>query len=296
MSAALPCFVNGRRVDPAEPALRVDDAGFLLGLVVFETLLCEDGLCYFAEEHLERLAHGARALDIGWPRGLDPAGALAQIEESLAGRTAAVRLSASRGSPEGPTLIAWARPYDPPPAGGVVVALTARVRAGGAQPWLKSNNRIELALAREEARARGAWEGLVLTAEGDVCEGSVSNVLAVLGPRLVTPATARGCLAGIMRGRVLASFRAAPLALGGGGHLEVVEDRLEPADLARADELFLSNTTGRVIPVVSVLGLSEPRTLPAGGGPVTRAAAARIAAAERDYRERAVAERAGRPR
>ena len=118
-------------------------------------------------------------------------------------------------------------------------------------PAAKTGNYLNSVLALREARARGAYEALMLDAAGRVGEGSSSNVFAVRDGRLETPPEG-GILEGVTR-RVVLDLAA---ALG----LPAVELPLLPADLLSADELFLTSTTRELVPVVRVDGR------PIGGG------------------------------
>ena len=139
---------------------------------------------------------------------------------------------------------------------------------------VKSTNRMRNFLARESALATGAFEALLCTNEGDVSEGTQSNVFAEVDGRVVTPGLDRGALAGVMRAIVLAELESA------GRH--PVESRLELADLARASEVFLTNTTGRVIPLVEVRGVVK--ALPGAAGQLSRELGERVRAREDAYR------------
>ena len=63
---------------------------------------------------------------------------------------------------------------------------------------------LDHVIARELAAGAGADEAVRLDANGDVIEGSSSNVFVVEGGRVVTPAVDRGALPGITRARVIA--------------------------------------------------------------------------------------------
>ena len=273
-----PAWVDGRVVAPGEPALPADDAGLLLGLSVFDTLLFEDGWRYFEREHLARLREGCAALSIPWPLPWDPRTALEELCAALDRRDAALRITVTRGGPGGgPALVVTARALERPPDPGVKVAVSSYVKhAGDPIELLKSTNRLRNVLAREQARTRGAWEALIPTEAGDLSEGTLCNLFAVSGGKLVTPDVSRGCLPGIVREALLEDIAREPIGL------ELAVDRLEPRDLREAQEVFLTNTTGRIVPVVEVLGLV--RGLPGSRGPVVarlRGRWARIEAADR---------------
>lgn len=268
-------FAGGKLVPPDTPVLRADDAGFLLGLSVFDTVLYEDGDFHFLQDHLARIERGARELGISWPPGTDPETALRAVVEHVGADPLALRMTVSRGPVNGrpdalPTFVvtprAVVRPEDP----GVVVALAPERRlVGDRMGQVKSTNRISYVLAREQAARAGAWEALFVSDEDDVLEGTVSNVFVFVDGELRTPPVERGCLPGTMRGRVLALAAGGPLKLEDGREVPVREARIDLADLDRAEEVFLTNTTGGATGVVEVR--DRVRDLPGAAGPVTRA-------------------------
>ena len=275
-STGYPAFVDGTIQPPGAGAISTDDQGFLSGLAVYETLLHEDRCLYFEEQHLARLADGARVLSIAWPPPWDLHAALARYAAELGARDCAVRITLTRGVPgRGPSLVIGARDLVRPPDPGVVVVLERDAkRAGDALESVKSTNRLRNVLAREAAVRAGAFEALLMNDEGDVSEGTFSNVFAAVGGAIVTPPVERGCLAGIVRGEILDELARARIA-----HRE---ERLEVDALAAASEVFLSNTTGRVIPVVEVAGVRSG--LPGSAGPLVRDLRERIRAREERYR------------
>jgi branched-chain amino acid aminotransferase len=126
-------------------------------------------------------------------------------------------------------------------------------------PRVKSLNYLNNALAKLEARRQGADEALLLNAAGLVAEASVANVFAVRAGALATPPPTDGALEGITRGAVL------ELATRDG--IPNAERSLGRYDLLGADEVFLTGTGARLVPVRSLdgetIGKGEP-------GPITR--------------------------
>ena len=286
MSTALfPTWIDGRLCAPGEAFVSTDDAGFQLGLAVFETVHWHHGTPHFLDEHLARMRDGMAALSIELAPERAPeralAGYLPALRRALDERgldEAALRLVATRGVPgEGASLICAAREVVRPPAEGVVVALELRAKLTGDElEQVKSSGRVRNVLAREAARRRGAWDALLCNEADEVCEATIANVFARIDGTVVTPAVERGCLAGVMRGKLLE-------VLAEGGHAVSV-DRLPIAALARADEVFLSNSTGRVVPVRAVLDVAP--ALPGPDGPLVRELAAGIRELEERHRNR----------
>ena len=124
------------------------------------------------------------------------------------------------------------------------MAKTRRLDPVALSPAAKSANYLNSVLAKAEADDAGAFDAIMLNADGFLTEGSVTNLFMVQGERLLTPSLDSGILAGITRATVL------ELARGVG--VEPMETALRPEDLLGSDEAFLTNTTVEVLPVVKV--------------------------------------------
>ena len=281
-----PVFANGRVHEGGDLVLSANDEGFLLGLSVFDTVLLEDGCLYFLEDHVERLRRGAAELHIDWPPPWDVGDAMRATADALGGGNAAVRVTLSRGvAGRGSTVVVTTRPVGELPLRGVKILVSSYHKLGG-NPLeaLKSTNRLRNILAREEAQAVGAWEAVLPNHDGDYSECTTANLFCVRDGVLLTPGTDRGCLSGIVREKILSDLEREPLVLDG-EEVAVRVDRIEPEDVRRSSEVFLTNTTGRVIPVTGVLGMeSPPADLPGAEGPITKLLRARMSAMEAAYR------------
>jgi branched-chain amino acid aminotransferase len=123
-------------------------------------------------------------------------------------------------------------------------------------------------LARRRAMAAGAEDVVLLDHEGNVAEAPAANVFAVTKGVLCTPSL--GCvLPGITRDAVLA------IALAEG--ITVREATLARAELAAADEAFLTATSMPIAPIAVIDG----RALGEAPGPITKRLLARLEAAQR---------------
>jgi branched-chain amino acid aminotransferase len=279
--------LDGSLVSPSEARVSVFDRGFLHGDSVYEVIRTYGGRPFELPAHLARLARSAEriALQPKW----DGARATAEIERTLAAARGVesrdpeaapwnqderyIRLVMTRGAGEigldpglavDPLAVVIVQRLKGPPARayaeGVKVAVAGVRRAApeAVDPSVKSGARLPHVLALKQARDEGAHEALLLDDRGFVTEGASSNVFAVAGGRLRTPPLAAGILEGVTRGLVLrlAAAEAVP----------VDEVALEPHDLERADEVFLTSTAREILPVVAV----GARTVGAGRpGPVT---------------------------
>jgi branched-chain amino acid aminotransferase len=114
----------------------------------------------------------------------------------------------------------------------------------------KTTSRLAYHLARDEARAAGADEALLVTAGGEVLEGTSSNLFAVIGGEVLTPRLSAGILPGITRALVLRTCA----ELG----IPARECALERDQVIRADEIFLTSSVQEVVPLSRVDGREIP--------------------------------------
>ena len=113
-------------------------------------------------------------------------------------------------------------------------------------PRVKSLNYLNNALAKLEAKQRGADEALLLNAAGMIAEAAVANVFVVRDGELLTPPPTDGALEGITR--------AAVMELGASLGFSVLEKTIGRFDLFAADEAFLTGSGAGIVPVRSLDG------------------------------------------
>lgn len=255
-------YLNDKFVPQEEAVVSVFDHGFLYGDGVYETLRAYRGRVFQLAEHLARLERSASRIQLHLPVSLERLTDL--VRESLSRnqlQEASLRITVSRGAGEigldpalckSPTLVILAKPFQPYPESlyadgvSVIVAKTRRNLPEALPPQVKSLNFLNNILAKMEAKAAGAHEALMLNHQGELTEGTTSNLFVVQRGRVRTPAVECGILNGITRGLVL--------QLASELGLPSEETRLTVDDLLRADECFLTNTTQEVLPVTRVNG------------------------------------------
>ncbi len=272
----------------ARAALPVSDRGFLFGDAVYETLRAYGGCPFLLEEHLQRLRRSATALylDLPWT----DAELAARLRRLLAANRIGegrIRITVTRGSGDvrarpdqlgPPRLVMSAEPLaaeDEVIQEGVKVEISRRVRnlPDALDPAIKSGNLLNNLLARFEMKDPDSFEVLLPNQQGELTEGSLSNLFIVDETgRLRTPALASGLLPGITRALVLELA-----ALEG---LATAEVAIMPAELLAAREAFLTASTIEILPVAQVEERMFPAPLP---GPRTLLLRERYRARVRDY-------------
>ena len=104
---------------------------------------------------------------------------------------------------------------------------------------------VNSALAKTEAFERGFDEAIFLTQEGHVCEGSGENIFLVIDGKLVTPPPSDDILIGITRDTVI---KLAKKEFG----IDTVERSIDPKEIFKADECFMTGTAAHVTPIIEV--------------------------------------------
>lgn len=281
----MPTRVNldGSIVPAGDARISVFDRGFLFGDSVYETVRSYAGQPFLLDRHLARFERSAGRIGLEIPGGLERVRhEVRRTREATGAGSTSIRFIVTRGAHDDvvnldPTtagegsLIVIARelaPFDPAYyARGVDLAVVGVQRNDrrALDPSIKSGNYLNNVLALAEAKRRGAFESLMLNREGQLAECSTSNVFLAKDGALLTPALECGLLDGITRGLLLELAREAGI--------EAREAILTPADLAEADEVFLSASLKEVIPVRSVDGVAV-----AAPGPLAQAMLARYRA------------------
>lgn len=252
-----PAFVwmNGRVLPAAEARLSPFDHGFTVGDGVFETLLSRGGRFVGLTEHWERLNRSCQALDIESPSLEQMRTALLEVMAAT-GLTQDARLRFTVTSGEGPmgsdrgdsppTVLAVATPLNRwGPSERVQVVPWTRNERGGLA-GIKSTSYADNVRALAYAKARGAGEGILANTQGDLCEGTGSNVFIVVGGRILTPPLSSGCLAGVTRAFTLTACAKAGLP--------VDEVAIPLALFEAAEEAFLTSSTRDVHPIAAING------------------------------------------
>lgn len=249
------CMVNGHFTRHIE----CSDRGFQYGDGVFTTTPLQGGTAAFLNRHVARLANDAKRIGIPFPRDelLNDLSSLLEFAHDGILKIQVTRGCGGRGyrspDPARPTRVLSVHPpvvLDSRHATqGVAVRFCRHhLACNELLAGIKHMNRLEQILARAEWSDPDIFEGLMLDVEGNLIEGTMSNVFVVRGGVLNTPILDRCGVEGVMRNLVL------ELAVQHG--YPVNQGRIRPSELGGADEIFLTNSVIGVYPVRSVEGRS----------------------------------------
>lgn len=241
--------VDGRITATAEATIPLQDDGLYRGDGAFEVIKLYAGRPFALADHLDRMVHSARRLDLEFDRAALEAEAMALI-----GRAAPVdsqlRLIVTRGG----RRIAAIEPLAD--YGPSITLATIEYRPTLILNGVKSLSYAANMQATRLAKAAGAEEALLITPEGIVLEPPTSSIFWVSATgKLRTTELEAGVLASITRDRVIRDQ-------------ETEEGAWPLQDLLSAREAFLASTT-REIQAVARIDNVEMSAAP---GPITQRA------------------------
>lgn len=260
----LPALLNGKPAD----SIAITDRGLLYGDGLFETIAVVAGRLLCWTQHTARLQEGCRRLDLSYPDSEvlhHEALQLAADRECAVLKLMLTRGSGGRGyAPTAaaiPNRILSLHPWPDYPSSyrseGVRVRIcTNRLTVNPLLAGIKHLNRLEQVLARGEWTEPDIAEGLMLDTDGNVIEGTMSNLFVYRDGILQTPDVGHAGIAGIIRGRVLAAAQ----ELG----IEAMITALDLHEIEAAGELFLCNSLIGIWPIRAVGDKTFPQ------GPVTK--------------------------
>ncbi len=267
-------YVDGNFVPQSEAKISVFDHGLLYGDGVFEGIRAYNGRIFKLEQHVTRLFHSAKAIDLKVPHTKEEMANI--ILESCRKNDihdGYIRPVVTRGPGDlgldprkckrGPSVIVIAQPGIALFKGDKGLRMTTssyrRVPPQSLSPSIKSLNYLNNIMAKVEANQYGADEALLLDIHGYVSEASAENFFIVKNHTVITPWSSTN-LPGVTRETVL---ELAP-QLG----LKPEERLFALYDVWAADEAFLTGTAAEIGPVVELDG----RTIGDGKpGPMTKA-------------------------
>lgn len=232
-------------------ALPIADRGVRHGLSLFETLAVRNGRTRFVDEHLALLAASAQTQAWPVPAGFLAATAALLAEPGFDHGSARIYLTAgpgAAGDPAGPcggfALLEPGAPSQPPPA----LQLTwASAPLLSAVPGLKTGNYWFHHAARLHAQQAGFDDALIVNVLDELVCSAMANVFVVIEGSVATPPLASGARPGVIRDWVLQNAGA-------------VEKTIRREDLARASELFLTNSLVGIRPARSIGSIMLPET------------------------------------
>ena len=254
-------YINGEFLSRNEAKISVFDSGFLLGDGVWEGIRLYNRRLCLIDEHLERLYHGAKKLqiEIGKPKEELIALIYETVHANAMDSNVHIRLIVSRGLKR--------TPYQHPNANvgeasiviipeykkadvtllskGIRLCLVNTVRGAhnSQDPRLNTLSKLNCIFGCLEADEKGFDEGIMLDMNGHVSTCNSTNFFIVKSGEVWT-STGEYCLPGITRRNVIKLCRE--------NQIPVFEKNFQMDEVYSADEAFVTGTFAGVIPAIQV--------------------------------------------
>ena len=247
-------WINGQLIDENEVKISPFDHGLLTGDGVFETMVAYQETPFAFSRHYRRLERSASVFGLSLPEADTLLSACRDVVRANAVCPGRIRVTvtggrAPLGSEKGDypeTVIVAAGKLPEQPEITEVVTVPFARNEHGALVGLKTISYGENVVALAHARARGAREAIFGNVDGNLCEGTGSNIFIVNNGQLITPPLSAGCLPGVTRALVADLCDVANI------NLQQTDTHL--SKLKDVDSAFLTSTLRGVQPIGRVDG------------------------------------------
>jgi len=244
-------YINGEWQKKSEANISANDAGFLLGDGLFETIRFQNRKLFLIEKHLERLNLGLKTIKIKADYSDSKMlGILKEIIQKNEIENGLIRLMITRGKLEGepwnyngPTcLYISIRPIshisDSPVK--VVYFNESDYPIIRFTPAIKSMNYIGNMLAKKDAEKYNAYEPVFINDSGFITECAIRNIFYIKGNSLITPSEDLGILPGVTRDTIM--------EIGSKLGLKIIKTKISKEDVNSMDEAFISSSGIGLLP------------------------------------------------
>lgn len=250
-------------------SISVMDRGFLYGDGAFETLAVIDGTPILLPQHLARLESACQLLKINFDASLVRDELLQLARNGLGRQIAKIIITRGEGgrgykpnnSSIATRIIQLFEPLKPSPkdrenAGVCITVCQHRLSQSVALAGVKHLNRLDQVLASGELD-ENFYEGLCLDIQGNVIEGTKSNLLVFNKGTVFTPDLSLSGVKGIMLTEMskLLAREGYPIETG----------KLTIDDVLNGDEVILCNSVFGVSPVIKFIQDDRVKHWPIGG-------------------------------
>jgi 4-amino-4-deoxychorismate lyase len=245
-------LINGEFKD----TISIFDRGLQYGDGLFETMVAINDEIKLWDAHWERLTDGCKRLSIDAPDKQVVENDISLLmKKTNSSSLFIVKLIITRGvgergyrysSSQNVTRILSSHTWPDYPEeyvnNGIAVRYCETILSENPKlAGIKHLNRLEQVLARNEWDTDEYQEGLMLTAKGNVIDGTMSNIFAIKDNMLFTPELSVCGVSGVMRKTVISQAKEIGFS--------VYEKTFTKSELEDADELFITNSIIGIWPI-----------------------------------------------
>tara|TARA_Y100001935_G_scaffold251327_1_gene253029 strand:- start:345 stop:1178 length:834 start_codon:yes stop_codon:yes gene_type:complete len=257
------CFLNDKYIDIRDAKISPLDRGFLFGDAIYEVIIAFNKKPFELEAHVSRLKKNISTLGYSFEDTLDIE---AIIQEVIARNTflnQVIYLQISRGTDAirdhipgnnlSPTIFVSSHELqtDFSLSSGEKAILVEDFRWRKSQ--IKATSLLANVIYRSEAKQKQVFE-TILFENGFITEGAVSNVFCCINNKIITPPISENILPGVTRKVVLELIQDASL--------ECMETKIPVDSFLQAEEIWVTNSTKGIIPIIELDGKKIGSGLP----------------------------------
>lgn len=259
-------YCNGEFIEDSTPCISVQDRGFLYGDGLFETMRILNGSPVFWKNHFSRFSKGAEALSISLPHSEISLHSLSKtLIEMNSLKQGLLRIQLSRGSGKrgystanvkSATLLISTHSLPGtigiPNKGWALKTSSYRIDETDPLNQVKTCSKLKTIMAMAEAEQGGFDDALMINTKGEVVESTRANLFWMLDGAIHTAPINSGALPGITRSKVI------DLCNKEGS--SVVETRIQPDDLLKAEGVFATVSTYGLVDIIGLDGQEIPKS------------------------------------
>lgn len=237
---------NGEILPLAKAVVPLSDIHYAYGFGVYETIRASQGTGRFLAEHCERLMESAHIIGLDHGFTTDFVAKNVKdliIQNKVENCNIKILLLGGKTAEDAVLNILCLNPRYPDRKlykEGIHTITKALERPF---PHAKTLNMLPSYLAHKEARSAGAYDALLTNRHGCITEATSANVFAIADSTILSPPEA-DILLGVTRDNVL------KIAAANG--FTIKEKELKLAEIAGYDNLFLTSTSAKILPIRSV--------------------------------------------
>ena len=257
------CFLNDKYLDIQEAKISPLDRGFLFGDAIYEVIIAVNKKPFELIAHLTRLKKNISSLKYSLSDQFDLEETILEVISRNKFLNQIIYVQISRGTdivrdhiPSDdltPTIFVSSHELktDFSPSSGEKAILLEDFRWRKSQ--IKATSLLANVIYRSEAKHQEVFEA-ILFENGFITEGAVSNVFCCIDNKILTPPLTENILPGVTRKVILELIQ--------GTSFEYEETKITVDSFLAAEEIWVTNSTKGVIPIIELDGKKIGSGLP----------------------------------
>ena len=243
-------YIRNQYVESTKAIVPFNDAGFLYGDGLFETMRFDNRVVFSIGNHLDRLFIGLKQINLLMKiQKKDIKNLIYKLIDMNSLDSGIIRVMITRGvveqfdnSNREPPIYISIKPFYSIPMEPVRVAYYDETKYPIIRfhPAIKSMNYIGNMLAKQDAKEDNVFEPVFYNNSKIITECAIRNIFYIKDNAVITPKVSLGILSGVMRKNIIDVCEKM--------NLSVIEKSIKLSDVSIMDEAFISSTGIGILP------------------------------------------------